>query len=74
VASLSEVVTIRVPRELKERMKRFENRWSEEIRVFIEERVRQLELKELVEEIVADPKRPEVEGDSTSLIREDRER
>ena len=71
---MSEVVTIRVPRELKERMKRFENGWSEEIRAFLEERVRQLELKELVEEIVADPGRPEVRGDSTPLIREDRER
>ena len=74
VAPLSEVITVRVPRELKKRMKRFENGWSEEIRAFIEERVRQLELMELIEEIASDPRRPVVKGDSTPLIREDRER
>jgi len=71
---LSEVITVRVPRELRDKMKRYENGWSEEIRNFIEMRVQQLELRELIEEIVEDPSRPRVKGDSTRLIREDRER
>ena len=71
---MSEVITVRVPRELRDKMKRYENGWSEEIRNFIEMRVQQLELRELIEEIVEDPSRPRVKGDSTRLIREDRER
>lgn len=71
---MSEIITVRVPRELKEKMRRYENGWSEEIRDFIESRIKQLELKELIDEVVEDPRRPKVKGDSTRLIREDRER
>jgi hypothetical protein len=73
VGGLSEIVTVRVPRELKEKMRKYENGWSEEIRNFIENRVKQLELRELIEEVSEDPRRPKVKGDSTRLIREDRE-
>jgi predicted DNA-binding protein len=71
---LSDVLTIRVPKELKERMRRLDNGWSEEIRAFIEERIRQLELAELIEETTKNPSRPRTKVDSTHLIREDRER
>ena len=71
---MSEVITVRVPKELREKMRKYENGWSEEIRNFIERRVQQLELRELIDEIAEDPRRPTVKGDSTRLIREDRER
>lgn len=71
---MSDVLTIRVPKELKERMRRLDNGWSEEIRAFIEERIRQLELAELIEETTKNPSRPRTKVDSTHLIREDRER
>jgi len=71
---LSDVLTIRVPKDLKERMRRLDNSWSEEIRDFIEERIRQLELAELIEETTKNPSRPRTRIDSTHLIREDRER
>jgi predicted DNA-binding protein len=71
---MSDVLTIRVPKELKERMRRLDNGWSEEIRAFIEERIRQLELAELIEETTKNPSRPRTRVDSTHLIREDRER
>jgi hypothetical protein len=74
VGGLSEVITVRVPRELREKMKKYENGWSEEIRSFIEMRVQQLELRKLIDEIAEDPHRPTVKGDSAKLIREDRER
>jgi len=35
---MSATFTIRIPRELKERMRRLPVEWSEEIRLFIEER------------------------------------
>ncbi len=71
---MSDVLTIRVPKDLKERMRRLDNSWSEEIRDFIEERIRQLELAELIEETTKNPSRPRTRIDSTHLIREDRER
>ena len=70
----SVVLTIRIPRELKERMRRIDANWSEEIRRFIEERVRMYELLKLAEEVRGRARERRVEADSTVLIREDRER
>ncbi len=71
---MSEIVTTRVPKELKEQMQELDTNWSEEIRAYIERRVRELSLLKLLEEIEADPLRPKVPDDSTALIREARER
>ncbi len=71
---MSEIVTTRVPKELKEQMQDLDTNWSEEIRVYIERRVKQLRLLKLMEEMEGDPLRPTVQDDSTALIREDRER
>ncbi len=71
------VVSIRVPKELKEKMDRFRDRvdWAEEIRRFIEERVRELEREEVlrkVEELLRDlPTQPR--GFAAKLVREDRD-
>jgi hypothetical protein len=55
-------------------MKRANADWGEEIRSFIEERVRCLELAVLIEEIGVRASERRLVVDSTSLIREDRER
>ena len=70
----STTITIRIPRELKEKMKENPQEWSEEVRSFIEERVRNLELEKTLEEIGSRAEKRRVKIDSTILIREDRER
>ena len=70
----SDVVVVRVPKELKERMKRAEINWSEEIRSFIEKRLRNYELQQSLREIRKKARKRKVSVDSTELIREDRER
>jgi hypothetical protein len=71
---MSTTITIRIPRELKEKMKENPQEWSKEVRSFIEERVRNLELEKTLEEIGSRAEERRVKVDSTILIREDRER
>ncbi len=71
---MSEVYTLRIPAELKKRMATLGVEWGEEIRAFIEARVRQLELLRLLEEMEARAAKRRTRIDSTQLIREDRER
>ncbi|MCE4611688.1 MAG: CopG family transcriptional regulator [Desulfurococcales archaeon] len=71
---MSDVVSIRVPRELKEKMKKYNIDWSREIRRFIEERVKTLELLEVLEDIERKAKGRKVRVNSVSLIREEREK
>ncbi|HEX9913981.1 MAG TPA: VapB-type antitoxin [Candidatus Bathyarchaeia archaeon] len=66
--------TIRLPEKLREKMSKADTNWGEEIRAFIEERVRCLELVEVIEEMRERAERRRLTVDSTSLIREDRER
>ena len=71
------VVSIRIPRELKEKMDRFRDRvnWAEEIRRFIEEKVRELEREEAfrrVEELLKDIP-IQSRGAVSSIVREDRD-
>ena len=70
---MSDVVSIRVPRELKEKMKKYNIDWSREIRMFIEERIKALELLELLEKIEEKSAKRRAKVDSTVLIRESRE-
>ena len=52
---MSSVICVRVPRELREKMKKFSNvNWSELIRGFIEETVSRLEAEELLSKIEKD--------------------
>ena len=71
---MSSTFTIRIPQELKEKMKKLNAEWSEEVRSFIEERVKRLELIKAIEEIESRAEKRRVKVDSTILIREDRER
>jgi len=71
---MSSTFTVRIPRELKEKMKKLPVEWSEEVRSFIEERVKQLELIRAIEDGELRADRRKLRIDSTKLIREDRER
>ncbi len=70
---MSDIVSIRVPKELKEKMRKYRIDWSREIREFIEERIRTLELLELLESIEEKAKKRRTRVDSAKLIREARE-
>ena len=72
--SMSSTFTVRIPQELKEKMKELPAEWSEEVRNFIEERVKHLELTKTIKEIEMRAKKRQLTVDSTTLIREDRER
>ena len=75
---MSVVVSFRIPKKLKERMDALRDivNWSEEVRRFIEERVRMLEqvkaIEELEENIRKLPKVPR--GTTVKYVREDRDR
>lgn len=67
------LITIRIPKELRERMRKIDINWSEEIRRFIEYRVKAYELANVIEDIRKRAKGRRVKIDSWKLIREDRE-
>jgi lipoprotein NlpI len=72
---MSSTYTIRIPRDLKEKMeKNSEEAWSVEIRNFLEERVKQIELMKTLQQIESRAEKRKTKTDSTLLIREDRER
>jgi len=66
---LTDVILVRVPREFKEKMKRYPVDWNSEIRRFIEERIKAFELLEILEDIERRAGR-RTKVDSTRLIRE----
>ncbi len=71
---MSDVVSVRVPKELKERMKKYRVDWGEEVRRFLEERVRVLEFLEMLDNIERRMKKRRTRVDSAELIREMREK
>ncbi len=71
---MSDIVSVRVPRELKEKMRRYRIDWSEEIRKFLEERVRVLEFLETLDDIENKARKRRTRVDSVKLIREAREK
>jgi hypothetical protein len=71
---MSTTFTIRIPRKLKEKMEENPAEWSQEVRDFLEERVKQVELMRTLQEVESRAIKRKVKGDSTILIREDRQR
>jgi hypothetical protein len=55
-------------------MRKINVEWSEEVRGFIEERVKHLELVKAIEEAGSRAEKRKAKVDSTILIRKDRER
>lgn len=73
MAEVTEVFTIRISRELKELMKESSINWSNDIREYIEARGKSLKLHKLLPKIYKDANKIKVKGDSSALVREDRE-
>jgi hypothetical protein len=71
---MSTTLTIRIPRELKEKIEENPAEWSQEIRDFLEKRIKQMELIRTLQEIEPRTKKRKTKVNSTILIREDRER
>ena len=69
---MSDVISVRVSRELKEKMKKYRVNWSSEIRRFIEARIKTLEFLDLLDSIEDKARRRRTMIDSTLLIREER--
>ena len=69
------VISVRIPDELKAKMKELNINWSEEIRRFIEQRIREEEKAKLLDEIDSFLKNvPELEsGKATKLVRDSRD-
>jgi len=74
---MGEVISIRIPPEIKREMDRLKSEvnWSEEIREFIREKIREYRKKKVLEEVVAYiqslPEAPR--GTAEKLVREDRD-
>jgi hypothetical protein len=71
---MSATFSVRIPRELKEKIDKNPADWSKEVRDFLAERVKQIELLKTLEEMDSQPEKRKTKIDSTTLIREDRER
>ena len=70
---MSDVISVRIPRELKEKMRKYSVDWSREIREFLEERIRALEFIEMLDSIEERARKRRTRVDSARLIREARE-
>ncbi|MCE4608552.1 MAG: hypothetical protein F7B61_06320 [Caldisphaeraceae archaeon] len=70
---MSDVVSIRVPKELKEKMKKYGVDWSREVRMFLEDRIRVLEFLEMLDNIEKKAVKRRMRIDSAELIRRARE-
>lgn len=71
---MSTTFSIRIPRELKEKIEQNPADWSQEVRDFLAERIKQIELMKTLQEIESRAEKRKTKIDSTTLIREDRER
>jgi len=71
---MSETFSVRIPRELKEKIEQNPADWSQEVRNFLTERIKQMELLKALDEIEARAQKRTTKTDSVILIREDRER
>lgn len=71
---MSETFSVRIPRELKEKIEANPADWSQEVRNFLTERIKQLELLKTLDEIETRAEKRKTKIDSVTLIREDRER
>ena len=72
--TMTEVFSVRLPREISSKMKKIPINWSEEVRRFIEKKIREYELLELLDTLEEKAKRRVASTDSARLIREHRER
>ena len=70
-----EVISFRIPKELRDRIREVDLNWSEEVRRFIEERMREYKREKALKEIdvmLKDMPSPE-RGTAAGYVREDRD-
>ncbi|WFO74818.1 CopG family transcriptional regulator [Desulfurococcaceae archaeon MEX13E-LK6-19] len=72
------VVSFKVKREIKEKMEKYKDRinWAEELRRFVEERIRELEAEENMRRVIEELEKIPVhapQGFSKTSVREDRD-
>ena len=72
--NMSETFSVRIPKELKRKIEQNPDNWSQEVRNFLTERVKQKELLKTLDEIETRAEKRKTKFDSVALIREDRER
>ncbi len=70
---MSDVISIRITGELKEKMSRYDINWSADFRTYVEDRINNLELMKLLTAFSKRMKHMKEVEDSTDLIREDRD-
>ena len=70
---MSVVIHVRIPRQLKEKIDELGINVSEEVRQYLEKRVRQAEMERIAGLIRSRLQRMRKVSDSTQLIRQDRE-
>ena len=70
---MSTTFSVRISRELKEKIEKNPADWSQEVREFLTERIKQIELMKTLQEIESRAEKRKTKIDSTILIREDRE-
>lgn len=74
---MSTVISVRIPRKLKEKMDKLKDlvNWSEEIRKFLEKRVEELHRRKVLEEIrkVLEKIPESPKGTAAKYVREDRD-
>ncbi|RLG40290.1 MAG: hypothetical protein DRO05_06785 [Thermoproteota archaeon] len=70
------MITIRIPEELKEEMRKYDVNWREIIRRAIEEKIRSIKMEEAVEKIreVRKRSKPVKKGELDAWIKQDRGR
>jgi hypothetical protein len=74
VVNMSVTFSVRIPRELKEKIEQNPADWSQEVRDFLNERIKQMELLKIIQELDNQPDKRKTKIDSATLIRQDRER
>jgi hypothetical protein len=67
------VMTIRISKEVQAKMKKYKGNWSQEVRDYIESRIKARELEEVLAKIGKANKHRRITPNSTQLIREDRD-
>jgi hypothetical protein len=70
---MTDVITFRVSRETKKFMEEMNINWSEELRKYIDARIRSFRLHRALPQIYKTANKIKVKGDSAVLIREDRD-
>jgi len=72
---MSSTFSIRIPKKLKEEMKKYSKvDWANEIRKYIQKKIRELKLEEILTKAKSLRQQMKVEVNHVELIREDRER